>query len=243
MIAITIGNTHIRCATFKGSRIIRQKIIPTRSYSGAKLKAALPARMVSPAIVCSVVPAVQHRLLADLRRLSGSRPLLVGKDIRVPLRNLYHIPRELGQDRLVNAYAAATLYGAPLVVADFGTALTFDAVSAKGAYQGGMILPGLSMAVKALHQQTARLPLVKLRQPPELIGRSTTASILSGVLNGYAALTKGLFAALKKELGPQTKLILTGGDSRLLQQVCPSAAQRQPDLTLKGLALLLARHT
>ncbi|MFZ2602788.1 MAG: type III pantothenate kinase, partial [Candidatus Omnitrophota bacterium] len=144
-------------------------------------------------------------------------------------------PSQVGQDRLVNAYAGLTLYGAPLVVVDFGTAITFDVISKNGAYLGGMILPGLRISLAALSQQTALLPLVKLCNPKELIGRDTKYSILSGIIYGYAALTDGMIGKIKRKIGKNALVISTGGNANLVSKYCTEITKIDGDLTLMGL--------
>ena len=171
-------------------------------------------------------------------RAFKKRPLIVGRNIPLPLRNLYRYPRRVGTDRLVNAYAGVSIYGAPLIVVDFGTAITFDVISPKKAYLGGMILPGLKISLDALFEHTALLPKVRLNKPHEFIGRDTKSSMLSGLVYGFSVLTDGLVQRIKKEIGRKTRVIATGGNSNLIVPYCTEIDAQDPFLTLKGLNLL-----
>ncbi|MFA6350369.1 MAG: type III pantothenate kinase [Candidatus Omnitrophota bacterium] len=238
LLAIDIGNTNINVGVFQGRRLLRKYSVPTASKSySVSFKSILEGRQEFEAIICSVVPVATRALQSDLRKL-GIKPYIIGKDIKVPVRNLYRKPWQVGQDRLVNAYAAVSLYGAPIVAIDFGTAITFDIISAKGDYLGGMILPGLGISLNALAKRTALLPEVRLRQPKEFIGKDTQNSILSGVIFGFASLTGEFSRRLKRKLGSKTKVIATGGNARFMAKYCRCFDRVDPELTLKGLMLL-----
>ena len=202
------------------------------------LKAKLGAADVDNIVICSVVPKVTGVLKKGLLRLLGRRPYIIGKDLVVPLKNLYRNPKQVGQDRLVNAYAAVMLYKAPLIVVDFGTAVTFDVISKDREYLGGMILPGLAISLDTLAERTALLPKVKLDKPKEFIGRDTKTSMLSGIVYGFAALTDDLAQRIKDKIGRQAKLIATGGNIALIAGYCKSIDKIDRDLTLKGLSFI-----
>ncbi len=238
LLAIDIGNTNITCGLFKGKKLVRKFDLPTRSYNSGKLWAALKTAPVKGCLICSVVPSVAKTLARDLRHLVALESYIIGKEIKVPMKNLYRRPAQLGQDRLVNAYAAAALYKPPLVVIDFGTANTFDAVSAKGEYLGGLILPGLEMSLRALTEGTALLPKIKLAPPRELIGRDTAGGMLSGIVYGSACLSDALTQRIKQKIGKKARVIATGGNSKLIARYCRSIDRVEPDLTLRGLKLI-----
>ncbi|MCX5710342.1 MAG: type III pantothenate kinase [Candidatus Omnitrophica bacterium] len=235
LLAVDIGNTNITFGLFRGKRLFRRFDIPTRGYSRGKLKNLLKKAAVEGSIVCSVVPAATRVLARDLSALTGSRPYIIGKDIWVPIKNLYRKPKEVGQDRLVNAYTAARLYGAPAIVVDCGTAVTLDVVSRNTEYLGGMILPGLGISLDALYERTALLPKVKLTHPGKLIGRDTRSSILSGLVYGLAASIDELSRRIKQKIGRNALVIATGGNIGLIKRYCNSISEVDPDLTLKGL--------
>lgn len=239
LLAIDIGNTNISFGVFKGKSILKRFDIPTVRYSRRRLSAALGKAAISDSIICSVVPDKTITLKKDLRQLLGRSPYIIGKEgLRVPMRNLYRKPSQVGQDRLVNAFAATVLYGAPCIIVDSGTAVTFDVISGRKEYLGGLILPGISMSLDALYERTALLPRVRPGRPKEFIGRDTGNSILSGIVYGFAALTDALIAGIKKKIGSRAKVIGTGGNIRLIRRYCRRIEIIERDLTLKGLNLL-----
>lgn len=239
LLAVDIGNTNITLGIFRGRRLIKRGVMPTkgRPYFNS-LKRFICANQIEHAIICSVVPKVTTALSKDLRKLLGKRPYIIGKDIRVPVKNLYRRPKQVGMDRLVNAYAGIMLYKAPLVAVDFGTAITFDVVSKKGEYLGGMIIPGLRISLEAMAERTALLPRIKLARPKEFIGRDTRNSMLSGILYGFAALTDDLSQSLKRRIGINARVIGTGGNIDLISKYCKKIDVVDRDITLKGLNLI-----
>lgn len=242
LLAIDIGNTNINFGVFSGNKIIRKFFIPTHGWSLRGLKNKIGTRIINDAVICSVVPKAEKTLTGDLKRLLRKQPYILGRDIFVPVKNLYRSPEQVGQDRLVNAYAGIKLYGAPLIAVDFGTAITFDVISQKKEYLGGMILPGLRISLDTLARQTALLPRVNLAGPKEFIGRDTKNSMLSGIVYGYGCLTECMTAKIKALLGKNTKVIGTGGNIQLIIKYCRAFDKIDADLTLKGLNLIY-RHT
>jgi len=240
LLAVDIGNTSIACGLFKKDRLLRRFCIATRSADYFRaLKKAIGSAAPEATIVSSVVPKATTRLVVALRYLHIPEIRILGKDCRVPIVNRYQYPKQVGQDRLVNAYAAIRLYGAPAVIIDFGTAITFDAVSAKGEYLGGLILPGLETSLRALNEKAALLPAIALAKPPNtLIARNTRASMLSGIVFGFSSLTSGLIKAFRSELGVSCKVIGTGGNIGFISPYCKGFQTIDPDLTLKGLQLI-----
>jgi type III pantothenate kinase len=238
LLAIDIGNTNISFGVFKAKRLIRRFDIPTKSYSLKKIRPRLARLKLDDCIICSVVPKVTLRLQKDLGKLLGKPTYVLGKNIFVPIKNLYRFPQQVGQDRLVNAYYALAKFGAPLIAIDFGTATTFDVVSKNKAYLGGMILPGLKISLEALSLHAALLPKVKLKTPVELIGRDTKSSMLAGLIHGFAALTDELVRRLKKKVGEKAKAIATGGNIAFIARFCKNIDTIEKELTLKGLAFI-----
>jgi len=238
LLAVDIGNTNIRCAVFRNKKIIRRFVMPTGEYHPKKIKKALSNLHIKASIICSVVPALTKTLKEDLRKILGRKPYIIGREIKVPIKNLYRKPRQVGQDRLVNAYAGIILYGAPLIAVDFGTAITFDVVSQNKEYLGGMILPGLEISLDCLSERTALLPKIKLEKPKEFIGRDTRNSMLSGVVYGFAALTDALVIRLRDDIGKEAKIIGTGGNINLIGRYSKRMDKIDRDLTLKGLNLI-----
>ena len=240
LLAIDIGNTNIRLGVIKKGRLRFAWSVSTRQKSyRVAVKKALRRCHIEKVVICSVVPASLRQLRADLKIIPGSpEVLLIGKQIKVPLKNRYRYPRQVGQDRLVNAFAGVISYGKPLIVVDSGTAITFDVVSKKGEYLGGVILPGLELSFDSLYNKTALLSRLKLRAPRELIGRDTKESILSGVIHGFAAAIDELVSRIKKEIGRDALVVATGGGALLLRRYCKKISKVDKDLTLKGISLL-----
>jgi type III pantothenate kinase len=242
ILAVDIGNTNISFGVFKDNKIKKRFDIPTKDYSLKKLRNNLGKVNIVESIICSVVPHTTKILTQDLRGLLHKRAYIIGKDIAVPIKNLYRIPKQVGQDRLVNAYAAVSLYGVPLIVVDFGTAITFDVVSGKKEYLGGMILPGLQIALDALANRTALLPKIKLTKPKEFIGRDTKNSMLSGIVYGSVAVLDNLSRQIKQIIGKNAKVLGTGGNIGLIGKYC-KIDKIDRDLTLKGLNLIYKKKT
>ena len=238
LLSVDIGNTNINCAVFGGKRLLKRFSIPTRKYAVAHLRNFLSEITINDSIVCSVVPKLTQILKLDLGRLLHKRSFVLGRDVKVSIKNLYRKPRQVGQDRLANAFAGIVLYGAPLIIVDFGTAITFDIISKNKEYLGGMILPGIDISLEALAEQTALLPKIKLDRPKEFIGRDTRSSMLSGVVHGSAAVTDCLTERLKGQIGRKAKVIGTGGNIDLIKRYCKGIDRVDKDLTLKGLNLI-----
>ncbi len=238
LLAVDIGNSNISCGIFKGTRLIEQFDIPTKACSKERFrqKISSPA-IITEVIICSVVPKKTKITLSALKSLTGKTPYIIGKDLIVPISNLYRRPKQLGQDRLVNAYAASILYQAPLLVIDSGTTITFDVVSKNNEYVGGLIVPGMEISLKALKEKTALLPEVKLSSPRVLIGRDTKNSIISGIVFGTADLCNGIIKRLKARLGRNALVIGTGGNICLIKKYSQSRMKIDKDLTLKGINL------
>jgi type III pantothenate kinase len=236
ILAIDIGNTNITLGVFKGKKLAKRCSLPTRGTGNpAALKALARRHGIKTVVICSVVPGAT---LEVRRALKGLKLYNIGKELKVPIKNRYRNPRQVGADRLVNAYAALKLYGAPAIVVDFGTGVTFDIVSGRGEYLGGMILPGLGLSLKALKEHTALLPEVRLRAPKEFIGRDTASSMLSGLVHGFACLTDELNKRIAGKIGGRVKIIVTGGDAKLVAGYATSLKRIDPDLTLKGIQLI-----
>lgn len=243
LLAIDVGNTNINLGIFKAGSLLKRYIIPTNSRDyGPYLRKIYATNKIKDAVICSVVSEATDRFSKSILRLGSKRPYIIGKDLKVAIKNLYKNKKQLGMDRLVNAYAAVRFYGAPLIIVDFGTAITFDVVSKKKEYLGGMILPGLGISLEALWQKTALLPRVKLGKPKDFIGKDTKTGILSGLLYGFGSLTDDLSERIKKVIGRSAKVIITGGNTDLIKGFCRGIDAVNKDLTLKGINLIyLAR--
>ncbi len=238
LLAVDIGNTNISFGVFKGAGLKKTFDIPVKRYSRNKLLEKIISLKVTDTLISSVVPGITKVIAKDLAGITGKRPYIIGKEIKVPIKNRYRNPDQVGQDRLVNAYAAAKLYGAPLVVVDFGTAITFDVISKSRAYEGGLILPGLGLSIDALNRQTALLPKIRISRPKEFIGKDTRSSILSGIVYGFSGMAEQLNNKIKKILGPQARVIATGGNAALIRRYCNNIDRFDSTLTLKGINLI-----
>ncbi|MCX5657387.1 MAG: type III pantothenate kinase [Candidatus Omnitrophica bacterium] len=239
ILAIDIGNTNISYAFFKGKKIIKKGKISTQEKYSLKKFASFYFGKIEDVIISSVVPTSLLKLKKELRAKFPKRPLVLGENIKVSLVNLYKKPSQVGQDRLVGAYAGHMLYGGGLLIIDFGTAVTFDLVSFKGEYMGGMIFPGLKTSFNALCQRAALLPKkMRLVKPKELIGRTTEESIRSGLYSGFAGLTANIVHTFRKEYGRRLKVIVTGGDADRIYPLIKDICILEPDLTLIGLKMI-----
>ena len=256
LLAVDIGNTNVTLGLVEGGALVATRRAGTpRSTTADELELLLAGLLglggrslgdVTGIAVASVVPAQT----AMLERVAARRGIgvLVATAGTVPLAIRVDRPSEVGADRLVNALAAQRLYGTPAVVVDLGTATTFDCVGSDGAYVGGAIAPGLELGLDALADRTAKLPRVELRTPDRAIGRDTVSAIQSGTIFGYQALTSGLLARIRAELAEQSGItpesiqtILTGGLSAApWARAVEGVGVIDPDLTLKGLAILHA---
>jgi type III pantothenate kinase len=193
---------------------------------------------VHGAAIASVVPPLTGKWVEVCRKGLGCDPLVVDGTIETGVRILYDPPDAVGADRIVDAVAAYRLYGGPACIVDFGTATTFDAISANGDYLGGAIAPGIGIAAQALFQRTAKLPRVELARPPAAIGRNTAHSMQSGLLFGYVGLVEGMVARFSQELGPEMQVIGTGGLAELIARETDVIQEVAPWLTLDGLRMV-----
>ncbi len=239
LLAIDVGNTNITAALFRGDRLVRRGRIATRKPLRDLLRGMrVPLREVEGVILSSVVPRATASLKRALKTLGSPNPLVLGENIRAPIKNRYRVPSQVGQDRLVNGVGACFLYRAPAVVVDFGTAVTVDLVSRRCEYLGGLIVPGVGVALEALVSRAALLPEIKLSPPREFLGRDTRQSMRAGLFYGYGALCDGLVRRMKAHYAPSAKVIATGGHCRLIAPYCRTIQIVDPDLTLQGLRLI-----
>jgi type III pantothenate kinase len=194
-------------------------------------------------VICSVVPKALNIVERTITGHFTFPPVIIGRDIKVPLKNNYRNPRQVGQDRLVCAYAAKHLYGPPAIIVDFGTAITFDVISKQGSYEGGIIVPGIRLSAESLYKKTALLPKVSsIRGPKTLIGKDTRESILSGIFFGYGSMCCGLIDRIAKGIKGKSKVIVTGGHTHLMRKfIVKKITTIDKDLVFKGMVLLWQR--
>jgi len=241
LLAIDIGNTTIGFAVIdKSGRIISTAIIDTDAKV-SKIKAIInkifKGQVISRSIICSVVPKASKTLEDLLRKKNPVE--LIGRDIKVPIKNRYKNPKQVGQDRLVGAYGAMKIYGQPLIVVDLGTAITFDVISPLGDYLGGAIVPGIRLSAESLFLKTALLPHIEIKAPKNIIGKTTQESILSGLFYGYGSLCRGFIDLISHQLKGKPKVVMTGGHTHLMKKfVSPKIRIIDEDLVFKGIYFL-----
>ncbi len=232
---VNINNTNTSFALANSKRILRVIKVPTASVR----KIPFSRVGVSGVVLSSVVPAVAKRV----RRMLPMRPLIVSADIDLGIGVRYPRKKQIGADRLANAVAVAELHGAPAIVVDFGTAVTFDIVNARSEYVGGVIAPGLASVTEYLYQRTALLPRITLAEPKSVIGKSTVDAMRVGAVIGYRGLVKEILHALRRERGMKRAVVVaTGGYGDLMARKIPEIEHVNPLLTLEGLRFIYLRN-
>lgn len=248
LLTIDIGNTNITLGLYNGETLGSRWRLATvhdrmpdeygLQFLGLLSHAGRTPPELTGICLASVVPPLTSKVVEACNEYLGISPLVVDAGVKTGVRVLYEDPRAVGADRIVDAAAVQRLYGGPACVVDFGTATTFDGISAKGEYLGGAIAPGINIAAEALFLRTAKLPRVDLQRPPTAIGRNTTHAMQSGLIFGYVSLVEGMVARFRKELGAEMKVIGTGGLTEVIARETDVIQILAPWLTLDGLRIV-----
>ena len=248
LLSIDIGNTNITLGLYQGERLGPRWRLSTEhdrmpdeyglQILGLLSHAGKTPTDLSGICMASVVPPLTSNIIQACRQYLDQEPLVVDTGVKTGVRIRYENPRAVGADRIVDAAAVKHLYGGPACVVDFGTGTTFDAISSEGDYLGGAIAPGIGIAAEALYLRAAKLPRVDLQKPPGVIGRNTVHAMHSGLLFGYIGLVEGMVSRFRQELGPEMKVIVTGGLAEVIANETEVIQIVAPWLTLDGLRII-----
>ncbi len=248
LLAIDLGNTNLTLGLYDGEKLGPRWRLATvhdrmpdeygLQILGLLSHAGYNPDQLTGVCLASVVPPLTARVVEACRAYLNREPLVVDAGVKTGVRIRYEDPRAVGADRIVDAAAVLRYYGGPACVVDFGTATTFDAISAEGDYLGGAIAPGIGIAAEALYLRTAKLSRVDLQRPPSAIGRNTVHSMQSGLLFGYVGLVEGMVARFRAELGLNMKVIATGGLAEIVARETSVLEIIAPWLTLDGLRIV-----
>ena len=253
LLAIEQGNTNTMFAIHDGQSWIAQWRSATESTRTADeyvvwlsqllSMQGLGFRAIDACIISSVVPQSIFNLRNLSRRYLNVEPLVIGENAELGVDVRIEKPSEAGADRLVNAVGASMVYPGPLIVIDSGTATTFDIVAADGAFEGGIIAPGINLSMQALHEAAAKLPRIAIQRPTRVVGKDTVGAMQSGVFWGYIALIEGLITRIKAERAEPMTVVATGGVASLFEGATDSIDHFDPDLTIRGLLEIHRRNT
>jgi type III pantothenate kinase len=247
LLLFDIGNTHTHLGIANTHRVLRQANIPTAAWFNGRaselVRKFAGSSRLSGAALCSVVPRATPLVIRAARKIWKLDPVSLTPNTIAGVGINYPRPHTIGPDRLANAVAVRHHHGAPSVVVDFGTAVTFDVVDRSGDYVGGIIAPGLAAMTEYLHEKTALLPQIRIREVNVVIGKNTEEAMLIGAVHGYRGLIRGLLSELKRELKcRRLPVVATGGYAKLMAARLPEITAVEPLLTLEGLRLVWLRR-
>ena len=252
LLVIDVGNTQTVIGVYDETNLLVDWRLSTDiSRSGDEFwvilrnlfrEAGLDTISVDGICISTVVPPLQRVLEDVCGRYFKRKPLVVEPGIKTGLSILYDNPKEVGADRIVNSVAGISLYGCPLILVDFGTATTFDAISSEAEYLGGAIVPGITISAEALFQRAAKLHRVELIAPKNVIGKDTSSSIRSGLVYGYAEMVDGMVRRMREEIEGSPKVIATGGNAEVIAEHSKEIEEVCPLLTLLGLRIIYERN-
>src|SRR2546427_5480981 len=252
LFTIDVGNTNTVLGVFRGEELVanwrlttaREQTVDEYGVLTRNLftLAGLDRDAITGVIISSVVPPVNWTLAEMSRVYFGKKALFVELGVKTGMAVLVDNPSEVGADRIVNGVAAFHKYAGPCIVVDFGTAITFDAISAKGEYLGGVIAPGLGVSSEALFARAARLPRVEIKDPGKVIGTNTVTHMQAGLYYGAVDMVDGMLARMKRELGEDAKVVATGGHANLVSKGSKQTPHTDEFLTLKGLGLIWGKN-
>ena len=253
LLALDIGNTNIVIGVFQGENLSQHwKIQAEREKTCDEYAVTLlhlfalsgvVVEKIRDVIISSVVPPLTPVFQELSQKRFNIKPMVVGPGLKTGMPILYENPLEVGADRIVSSVAAFSKYGGPVIVVDFGTATTFDAVSKEGEYLGGSIAPGIQIAAEALSLKTAKLPRIEIKVPKKAIGRTTVSSMQSGLYFGYIGLVSNIINKFKDELGSEAKVIATGGFASFISEEIDQIDNQERHLVLEGLRILHERNS
>lgn len=252
LLAVDIGNTNVVFGLYRDAELIRTFRVSTLRTRTSDEHAVLlhqlmtlhglPTAGVEAAILASVVPPLTDVMVEAIRHAFARDPLVVGPGVKTGISVVYDNPRDVGTDRIVNAVAAYDRVHGGVIVVDFGTATTFDCVSPRAEYLGGVIVPGAQVSLDALFGHAAKLSRIEIAEPPRVLGQNTTHALQSGVVHGHASLVDGLVQKLIDELGFPCEVIATGGLAPLIAKHAKTVGSVDEHLTLEGLRILHERN-
>jgi type III pantothenate kinase len=250
LLVVDLGNTNIVLGLYQGDRLINSWRLATARERTADEYGILAQQLVGDAIqhslegaiVASVVPPLNTAMTFMIRKYFGIEPMFVEPGVKTGIAIHVDNPLEVGADRIVNCAAAHATYGGPTVIVDFGTATTFDVVTANAEFVGGVIAPGLNISAEALFARAARLPRVDIRRPDHVIGTNTVVNMQSGIFFGYLGLVDGILARIRSEVPDLRKVVATGGLATLFAEDSEHIDEVDPELTMKGLKIIYDRN-